>query len=258
MKRFSRIALASMLFVAFAAIANAQQAAKARAKAAPKAPSPVAAPADVASVMHPTGERHLRVIHDRFLKRIKDDPKIDLLFVGDSITWRWALAPDVWKAHYGKYDAANFGDGGAYTQHVLWRLENGELEGIRPKVVVLLVGINNLYHSPANTPEQTAAGIKKILDTIHEKLPQTKVLLLGIFPYRAKDSGPRKAAAAVNAIISKFDDGNKTRYLGLWDQFLQPDASISKEVMNDGLHPTPKGYEIWATNMEPLLQEMMK
>lgn len=225
--------------------------------AATAAPTAVA-PTDVASVMHPTGERHLRSLHARYLQRIQEDNKIQLLFLGDSITWNWSKAPDVWQQYYGQYDPANFGDPGSYTQHLLWRIENGELDGISPKVVVLLIGINNLYHSPGNTPEETAAGIRKILDTIHQKLPQTKVLLMGIFPYRAADSGPRKAAAAVNAIIATFADGQTTRYLGLWNEFLQPDGSISRDVMSDGLHPTPKGYEIWASHMQGLLQEMMK
>jgi len=227
----------------------------------------VAAPADVASVMHPTGEAHLRKIHDRFLQQIKNDNKIELLFIGDSITQGWSKAPEVWKQYYGKWDTANFGDGGDYTQHVLWRVENGELDGIHPKVVVLLVGINNLYHAienyrgPGNNAAQVAAGIKKILDTIHEKLPETKVLLLGVFPFcRGKEAaGPRNAGAAVNAIIKNYDDGSKTRYLGIWNQFLQPDGkSASTDVLSDGLHPTPKGYQIWAENMQPLLEEMMK
>src|SRR5206468_1518284 len=128
------------------------------------APAVVRVPADVASVMHPSGEAHLRKIHDSYLQRIKQDNKIQLLFLGDSIFHLWSKAPDVWKKYYDKYDAANFGDGGDYTQHLLWRIENGELDGISPKVVVLLIGINNLYHSPGNTPEETAAGIKKILD----------------------------------------------------------------------------------------------
>jgi len=217
----------------------------------------VVEPADVPSIHHPTSDNHLKSVHAKFLQRIKDDNKIQLLFLGDSITAGWANAPDVWKEYYGQYDPANFGDGGDYTQHLLWRIDNGELEDINPKVVVLLIGINNLYHNPGNTPEQTAAGIKKILDTIHERLPETKVLLLGLFPYRDKNSGPRAACVAVNAIISKFDDGTKTRYLGLWDQFLQPDGSISREVMKDGLHPTPYGYQILAKNMDPLLCAMM-
>ena len=217
----------------------------------------VVEPADVPSIHHPTSDNHLKGVHAKFLKRIQDDNKIQLLFIGDSITAGWINAPDVWKEYYGQYDPANFGDGGDYTQHLLWRIDNGELEGINPKVVVLLIGINNLYHNPGNTAEQTAVGIKKILDTVHQKLPETKVLLLGLFPYRDKNSGPRAACVAVNAIISKFDDGQKTRYLGLWDQFLQPDGSISREVFKDGLHPTPYGYQIWAKAMDPLLCEMM-
>ena len=261
MKRELALAAAIVLSFMGTGLVRAEEPATAPKAASAPAAAKEVAPADVASPNHPTSVNHLKTIHERFLKRIKDDNKIELLFIGDSITQGWSLAPDVWKQYYGKWDTANFGDGGDYTQHVLWRVENGELEGIHPKVVVLLVGINNLYHSPGNTAEQTAAGIKKILDTIHGKLPETKVLLLGIFPYyRGKDAaGPRNAAAAVNAIIKKYDDGSKTRYLELGDKFLQADGNgISKEVMKDGLHPTAKGYQIWAENMQPLLDEMMK
>jgi lysophospholipase L1-like esterase len=215
-------------------------------------------PADVPSVNHPTGQRHLLGVHAKYMKRIQEDNKIQLLFLGDSITFNWYKAPDVWNKYFGQWDTANFGDGGSYTQHLLWRITNGELDGISPKVIVLLIGINNLYHKPGNTPEDTAVGIKKILDTIHTKCPNTKVLLLGLFPYRQPDSPVRTSIRTVNSIISKYDDGQKTRYLGLWDQFLQPDGTISKAIMPDGLHPSPAGYEILAKNMQPLLQEMMQ
>lgn len=227
--------------------------------AAPAAPAVYQpGPADVPSLNHPTGQRHLLGVHAKDMKRIQDDNKIQLLFLGDSITFNWSKAPDVWKKYFGQWDAANFGDGGSYTQHLLWRITNGELDGISPKVVVLLIGINNLYHKPGNTPEDTAKGIKKIIDTIQAKCPNTKILLLGLFPYREPTNPVRTSIQTVNSIISKYDDGQKIRYLGLWDQFLQPDGTISKTIMSDGLHPTPAGYEILGSNMQPLLQEMMK
>src|SRR5690606_18268051 len=116
--------------------------------------------------------------HQAFLKRIKEGP-IDLLFLGDSITEGWKNATRVWQEHYGSFRPANFGIGGDRTQHVLWRIQNGELDGIKPKVVVLMIGTNN---SGTNTAAQIAAANRKIVQQIRTKLPATKVLVLGIFP----------------------------------------------------------------------------
>ena len=100
--------------------------------------------------------------------------------------------------------------------------------------------------------------MKKIVETVHEKLPKTKVLLLGVFPRDKKDSDMRKKVTEINAIISKLDDGKKTRYLDLTPKFVDADGNLPKEIMPDGLHPNAKGYEIWAESMQPLLEEMMK
>ena len=237
--------------------------ARAQGPAAPAATTPAPAapnvvePADIASPNHPTSAGHLATIHKRILEQIKKDNKMQVVFLGDSITQNWSKAPDVWNKYYGNYDPANFGDGGDYTQHILWRIENGELDGISPKVVVLMAGVNNLYHVK-NTPEETAAGIKKIIATIHQKLPQTKVLLVSVLPFNRGLKDGYAKATATNAIICKFDDGKKTRYLSVWEKFLAPDGTVSKELLKDGVHPGPEGYQIWAESMQPLLQEMMK
>ena len=193
--------------------------------------------------------------HEQFLKRAKEG-KIDLLFLGDSITNNWSKAPEVWKEHYaGKYDVANFGIGGDRTQHVLWRITNGELEGIKPKVTVLMIGTNNIRSDP---PEKIAAAVEKIVQTLRDKTG-TKVLLLGIFPRGETQAAPERVKQQqVNDVIGKLDDGKNVRYLELWNEFLEPDMSISKEVMNDYLHPTTRGYEIWAKGMDKLLTEMMQ
>ena len=197
--------------------------------------------------------------HEEFLKRGKSGP-IDLLFLGDSITDFWSSGGKaVWKERYGKMKPANFGISGDRTQHVLWRIENGELEGISPKVVVFMLGTNNTN----GTADQILAGDTKIVREIHEKLPGTKVLLLGIFPRGAdltkKDvKGVRDKLKLVNVGLAKLDDGNKTRYLDIGDKFLAADGSIPSDVMPDGTHPSAKGYQIWADSMQPLLDEMMK
>jgi lysophospholipase L1-like esterase len=201
-------------------------------------------------------------MHEAFLERGKQG-NIDLLFLGDSITQGWSKAPEVWKEFYEKYHPANFGIGGDRTEHVLWRIEKGELDGIKPKVVVLMIGTNN---SGLHTAAQIAAADRKIVEEIRRKLPQTKVLLLAIFP-----RGPRKGSDgsmddgvermkkidAVNAELAKLDDGKTVRYLNINEKFLV-DGKIPNDVMPDQLHPNAKGYRIWAEAMQPLLDEMMK
>ena len=196
--------------------------------------------------------------HEAFLARGKKG-KIGLLFLGDSITEGWGSAKSVWQAHYGQDDPANFGIGGDRTQNVLWRIQNGELDGIGPKVLVLMIGTNNIFLPAADILK----GDTKIVEQIHTKLPDTKLLLLGIFPRGADPKIPATAAMrekikTVNAGLAKLDDGDKTRYLDIGDKFLDADGVITTAIMRDALHPPPKGYQIWADAMQPLLDEMMK
>ncbi len=199
-------------------------------------------------------------MHESFLRRRTEGP-IDLLFLGDSITEIWGSnGKEVWAKYYGKLNAANFGISGDQTQHVLWRIQNGELDGISPKVVVLMIGTNNLTRYPAAA---IVRADKLIVERIHEKLPNTKVLLLGIFPRGAdpKAHGTafyRAKIKVVNAGLATLDDGDKTRYLDIGDKFLDADGSLPRAVMPDFLHPSAAGYQIWADSMAPLLNSMMK
>ena len=194
--------------------------------------------------------------HEKFLQQAKQGG-IDLLFLGDSITAGWAgNGKEVWEKQYAKRNPANFGIGGDRTQHVLWRIENGELDGIKPKVIVLMIGTNNIG---ADDADQIAEGVTKIVETARAKTG-AKVLLLGIFP---RGENPEKGAkqrakiTRINELMSKLDDGKNVRYLDLKDKFLQPDGTIAKEIMHDYVHLTPEGYAIWAEAMEPLLTKMM-
>ncbi|MGE3819529.1 MAG: platelet-activating factor acetylhydrolase IB subunit [Isosphaeraceae bacterium] len=201
-------------------------------------------------------------MHRGFLERAKQG-NVDLLFLGDSITAAWegrdgdGLGPaQVWDRHYAPRNAANFGIGGDRTQHVLWRLGQGEVDGIQPRVVVLLIGTNNLS---GNTPEEIVEGITAIVRTLKVKLPETKILLLGIFPRGEKPNPLRDRIAAVNARIKGLDDGGKTvKYLEIGHLFLNEDGTISRDVMPDALHLTRKAYRIWADAMEPTLWEMLE
>ena len=216
-----------------------------------------AAPQDPCVAADKPGDAFMQK-HESFLKRGKEGP-IGLLFLGDSITQGWGKAEEVWSKYYDKYQPANFGIGGDRTQHVLWRIENGELDGISPKVVVLMIGTNN---TGGDTADAIAKADTKIIQAIRAKLPKTKVLVLGIFPRGDKKTGELSAGAMpkikeVNAALAKLDDGKTIRYLDLADKFIVG-GKIPADVMPDQLHPNAKGYQIWAEAMQPLLEDMMK
>jgi lysophospholipase L1-like esterase len=192
--------------------------------------------------------------HESYVQRAKQG-NIDLLFVGDSITNRWRGVNTLWEQHFGKYNPANFGIEGDRTEHVLWRFENGELAGINPKVVVVMIGTNNMGYPT----EEIIKGDKAVVADIQRRLPNTKVLLLGIFPRGAKPTdGARAKIKSINAELAKLDDGNKTRFLDIGTNLLEADGTLSAEIAPDSLHLSPKGYQIWADAMQPLLDEMMK
>lgn len=195
---------------------------------------------------------------------------INVLFVGDSITDSWRVADPakggkpVWDREYAPLGAANFGISGDRTQHVLWRLQNGELDGINPKVVVLMIGTNNTGFerdgtTPRNTPPQVVEGIKAIVDTLRSKLPQTKILLLAIFPRAEKRDHPqRQQIAEINRAIARLHDGRRVRFLDIGNHFLAADGTMPKEIMPDFLHPGIKGYEMWANAIRQPLAELLR
>ncbi len=183
---------------------------------------------------------------------------IDLLFIGDSITDNWRkTGRAVWEKYYGARRAVNFGIGADRTQNLLWRLPRGELDGIAPRVVVLLIGTNNIGLERSgkvrNTTAEAIAGITSVIDLIRARLPQSKLLLLGIFPRGEKDDPIRAQVAEVNDALRRRDDGRVVRFLDIGAHFLEVDGSISPAIMPDRLHPSERGYEIWAAAMEPML-----
>ncbi len=193
--------------------------------------------------------------HENFLKIAKKGG-MDVLFLGDSITAGWNRAgKEVWTKAFSAYKPANFGIGGDRTQHVLWRITNGELDGVSPKALVLMIGTNNSGTDPA---EEIAKGITKIVQTIREKTPNTKILLLAVFPRGMKSNEQREKLQQVNSVISKLDDGKNVFFLDIGQKFMQADGSISQEIMPDYLHLSPKGYQIWADAISPKLAELTK
>lgn len=200
-------------------------------------------------------------LHRDYVERARQGD-VDLLFLGDSITQGWGQNA-VWKRYYGPRKAANFGIGGDRTQHVLWRLDHEEAEGIAPRVVVLMIGTNNIG---PNTPEEIAEGVRAIVDRLKSAFPEAKILLLGVFPRgatRPKDPSiktdkldPRPEQ--INAIIKKLDDDKNVCYLDIKDAFIGDDGLLHKELMPDFLHLSPKGYRHWAEAMEPTLWNLLE
>ena len=184
--------------------------------------------------------------------------KWDLIFLGDSITHSWETAgKKTWNKYYQKRRALNLGFSGDRTEHVLWRLDNGEFEEVQPKVVVLMIGTNNTGHRK-DPPKAIAAGVEKIIERINTKSPTTKILLLAIFPRSEKVSDPqRKNNDRANALIKQLTKKDGVTYLDINERFLLPDGTLSKEIMPDLLHPKQKGYAIWAEAIEPSLRELL-
>lgn len=182
--------------------------------------------------------------------------QVDLVFIGDSITQGWEGAGRAtWDKFVGSRKAINVGISGDRTQHVLWRLDNGNVAGISPKVAVVMIGTNN---AAANDPAHTAAGIEAIVGKLRDKLPNTKILLLGVFPRGGTPADAlRRKNAAVNEIIATLDDGRHVFYLDIGPKFLTADGTLEKSIMPDLLHLSPRGYEIWAESMEPKLAELL-
>jgi len=195
---------------------------------------------------------------------------VDILFLGDSITDAWGGeghgtngGHKIFTSKFVPMKAANFGIGGDRTQHVIWRLQNGELDGIKPKVVQLMIGTNN-SNGADNTAEEIADGVKGIIDEIKKKSPSTKVLLLAVFPRNTgKDDAAKKIQKdkidKVNSIISKLDDGGKSvKFLDIGSKFKDASGALPKELMPDQLHLSEKGYEIWANTVEGVITSMVK
>ena len=222
-----------------------------------KAAKPKAKKGDQSSTVIPSprGDKWL-VRHKAMNDRVKQG-NVDLIFIGDSIThgWEGKGGKEVWDKFYGKRNAVNLGIGGDRTQHVLWRLDNGNIEGISPKLAVIMIGTNN---SSQNTPEDIAAGIKAIVQKLRAKLPQTKVLVLGIFPRGADNTDTkRQVNVKTNAIVAKLADEKSVVYLDIGDKFTDKDGKLTKEIMPDLLHLSAKGYTIWAESIEPTVAKLM-
>jgi len=193
--------------------------------------------------------------HESMNARVKQG-NVDLLLIGDSITQGWEGAgKEMWQLFYAPRNAVNLGIGGDQTQHVLWRLDHGNIDGISPKLAVLMIGTNN---ARGHKPAQIAEGIEAIVAKLRAKLPEMKILILAIFPRGANNDDPaRKVCQETNALVARLADGKMIHYLDIGPNFLSADGSLSKIIMPDLLHLSPKGYAIWAASIEPKVIELM-
>lgn len=196
--------------------------------------------------------------HEEKLAALKKVDQVDLLMIGDSITHGWENGgKKVWDEYFAKRNAFNIGFSGDRTEHVLWRLQHGEVEGISPKLVVMMIGTNNTGHRQ-DPAEETAAGVDAILDELKERLPESKILLLAIFPRgESSDDRLRMLNDEINERLEKFADQDRVYFLDINDKFLDDDGMLPKSIMPDLLHPNEAGYRIWAEAMEPTIVKLM-
>ena len=234
--------------------------AQAPAQAAVVAPAPPG-PADRAA---PRTDRNSMIAHEQLLEKARTGG-IDVYFVGDSITRRWGATdyPDLlahWRQQFFGWNAGNFGWGADRTQNILWRLENGELDGVNPKVIVIQAGTNNIGAQPgdATKVDEITRGLTAILNICRQKAPKATIIVTAIFP-RNDNVAVMPEIDQVNANLARLADGRTVRYLNVNDKLADKDGRLFPGMMNerDKLHPTLAGYQVWADGLKPLLQELL-
>jgi len=221
-----------------------------------------------ADVANPRTDKNSMLAHEQLLEKAKKG-RIDLYFLGDSITRRWGTSDEQykhfyenWKQNFFGWNAANFGWGGDTTQNVLWRLENGELDNVNPKVIVLMIGTNNIGNiSPTANPDpridDVAKGIKAILDLCRQKAPKAKIILTSIFP-RNDNMEVMSTISAINKKISKFADGKRIKFVDVSKKTADKNGKLFDGItVSDKLHLDVKGYQVWADAIKPHLKKWL-
>ncbi len=219
----------------------------------------------------PRTDQNSSIAHEQLVAKTKQG-RIDIYFAGDSITRRWGCSDRQyqdflanWRSNFFGWNAANFGWGGDTVQNILWRLENGELEGVNPKVIVLLAGTNNL--GPNSTTgaaadskvEEITAGIRAILDSMQRQAPQTTIILMGILPRNNSPVGLALMPTInrINERLAGLADGKRVRFLNLNAQLADADGKLIEGMTGDGLHLALKGYQVWADALKPIFTELL-
>ncbi|MGE9291409.1 MAG: GDSL-type esterase/lipase family protein, partial [Puniceicoccales bacterium] len=196
--------------------------------------------------------------HHRSLVQESEDhaDEIQIVLLGDSITYRWnaGAGREIRKERYDPHGVINLGISADRIEHVLWRLENGEMAPLHPKMVLLMIGTNNLH---ANSNEEIAYGVWKIVEYIRIQHPETRVLVQGIFP-RSRPAGQMERIHAINEYLAKLDDGQMVKFIDFGENFLNEDGSLNTTWFTDGLHPEkPEAFEVWADSIQPIVDEWL-
>ena len=198
--------------------------------------------------------------HQQLLEKAKQGG-VDIYFEGDSITRRWGAIdyPELlanWKQNFFGWNAGDFGWGADLTQHILWRLKNGELDGVNPKIIVLLAGTNNV--GAGAKADEVTRGIHAILQVMEEKAPRAVIVLTAIFP-RNDRMGLMPVINEINANLAKLADGKQVRFLSVNGRLANADGVLFDGMMNarDKLHPAIKGYQVWADALKPIFTELL-
>ena len=224
-------------------------------------------PIERADVATPRTDENSRIAHEQLLAK-RTAGQIDVYFVGDSITRRWGTSDEAWKdllenwnANFKGWNAANFGWGADKTQHMLWRLQNGELDGVNPKVVVVMAGTNNIGNAtPIGDADARAAdvarGVAALLKEIRKRAPGATVVLTGITP-RNDNRDVMPVIDAANRQIAALANGKSVRYININGELATPDGALLEGMTFDGLHLTPKAYQHWANALKPILTEIL-
>ena len=220
------------------------------------------APASPAYIAAPRTDPNSQIAHQQLLEKAKKGG-IDLYFLGDSITRRWATTDVQYKdflanftENFYGWNAGNFGWGADSVQHVLWRIENGELDGVNPKVIVLLAGTNNVSGQPyEGRAEEVTRGLKAVVAVCQAKAPNATIVITGILARSTATAMPD--INRINENLAQFADGKKVRFLNVNAQLTGPDGKLLDGMMVDGLHPAVKGYQVWADGLKPVLTELL-
>ncbi|HUE81484.1 MAG TPA: GDSL-type esterase/lipase family protein [Pyrinomonadaceae bacterium] len=215
----------------------------------------------------PRTDRNSMLAHEQLLEKAKKG-RIDVYFLGDSITRRWGTSDkqyraflDNWRKNFFGWNAANFGWGGDTAQNILWRLQNGELDHVNPKVIVLMAGTNNVGNTPPSGTDdprvaQVTLGIRAILEVCRSRAPEATIVLMGITP-RNDNIAVMPIIDRINQNIARFADGKKIRYLNINDKLADKDGRLFEGMATDDLHLDVKSYQVWADALKPILKQLL-